>query len=63
MKKLAAIGVSAVLTAVLAALLVMVVAVSGGGAHKPAPTAGSSWAKVPGISLPSLGGLGSLLGL
>jgi hypothetical protein len=56
MKKLAA----ACTSAVLAAVLTVVIAVSGSGGHKAAPTAGSSWAKLPGISL---GSLGSILGL
>jgi hypothetical protein len=66
-KKLAGICISAVLTAVLAVGLA--VAVIGSGAHKPAPTAGSSWANLPTAgsswaNLPiSLGGIGSILGL
>ncbi|HEX4432016.1 MAG TPA: hypothetical protein VHZ96_22290 [Frankiaceae bacterium] len=56
MKKLAA----ACVTAFLAGAIALVVTLGGGTAHKPAPTAGSSWATLPGISL---GSLGSLLGL
>ncbi len=62
MKKLAAACVSAALVAVLAVGLA-VIAATGSGAHQPAPTAGSSWAKFPPVTLPSLGALGSILGL